>query len=429
MSQSVDVIAELASSAAVLGSADHVLTDDQVREFVRQQLAALDLDGRSVCLVVPDGTRSSPLPLLLRAVHGALAGRVSALTAVIALGTHVAMTEEAIARHLGYDDGGLEATYPGMTVVNHEWWRPETFVELGTISAERVSELSDGLLSVPARVALNKAVVEHDVALVIGPVFPHEVVGFSGGNKYFFPGIAGQEIIDLTHWVGALITSAQIIGTLGITPVRALINEAADMIPAEKLALCVVAKSGTHDLHAVAFGSTESAWAAAAQISARTHVRYLDAPVKRVVSLIPEKYEDIWTAAKGFYKLEPVVADGGEVILYAPHVREISFVHKEIYDIGYHCRDYFVKQWDRFAGVHWGVLAHSTHLRGAGTYDEVDGERCRVQVTLCTAIPEDKVRGANLGYLSPDDVDLAAYEADPDTMVVPNAGETLFRLR
>lgn len=429
MSQSVDVIAELASSAAVLGSADHVLTDDQVREFVHQQLAALDLDGRSVCLVVPDGTRSSPLPLLLRAVHGALAGRVSALTAVIALGTHVAMTEEAIARHLGYDDGGLEATYPGMTVVNHEWWRPETFVELGTISAEQVSELSDGLLSVPARVALNKAVVEHDVALVIGPVFPHEVVGFSGGNKYFFPGIAGQEIIDLTHWVGALITSAQIIGTLGITPVRALINEAADMIPAEKLALCVVAKSGTHDLHAVAFGSTESAWAAAAQISARTHVRYLDAPVKRVVSLIPEKYEDIWTAAKGFYKLEPVVADGGEVILYAPHVREISFVHKEIYDIGYHCRDYFVKQWDRFAGVHWGVLAHSTHLRGAGTYDEVDGERCRVQVTLCTAIQEDKVRGANLGYLSPDEFDLAAYEADPDTMVVPNAGETLFRLR
>ena len=62
--------------------------------------------------------------------------------------------------------------------------------------------------AVPAKVALNRVVVEHDVALVIGPVFPHEVVGFSGGNKYFFPGIAGQEIIDLTHWVGALITSS-----------------------------------------------------------------------------------------------------------------------------------------------------------------------------------------------------------------------------
>ncbi len=277
--------------------------------------------------------------------------------------------------------------------------------------------------------ALNRAVVDHDVALVVGPVFPHEVVGFSGGNKYFFPGIAGQQIIDLTHWVGALITSSEIIGTRGITPVRALINEAADMIPSQKLALCVVAKSGTPDLHAVTFGTTETAWAAAAEVSAETHVRYLDAPVKRVVSIIPTKYEDIWTAAKGFYKLEPVVADGGEVILYAPHVTEISAVHTEIYEIGYHCRDYFVKQWDRFKDIHWGVLAHSTHLRGAGTYDEVAGERCRVDVTLVTGIPEDKVRGANLGYIAPADFDLAAYEADPETLVVPNAGEVLFRLR
>ena len=190
-----------------------------------------------------------------------------------------------------------------------------------------------------------------------------------------------------------------------------------------------MAKSGSYDLHAASFGGPEGAWAASALISAETHVKYLDAPVKRVVSLIPEKYEDIWTAAKGFYKLEPVVADGGEVILYAPHVKEISFVHKEIYDIGYHCRDYFVKQWDKFSGIHWGVLAHSTHLRGAGTYDDVEGERCRVNVTLCTGIDEERVRKANLGYLAPEDFDLAAYEADPDTMVVPNAGETLFRLR
>ncbi len=429
MTNNAEAVAALAADAAVIGGPETTLTTDEIRRFIAEQLAATDLDGKSVCLVIPDGTRSSPLPLLLRCVHEALAGRATRITAVVALGTHVAMTDEALARHLGYTEDGLEATYPGMTVINHEWEKPETFVTLGTISAERVSELSGGLLAVPAEVALNRVVVDHDVALVIGPVFPHEVVGFSGGNKYFFPGIAGQQIIDLTHWVGALITSAQIIGALGITPVRALINEAAALIPSRRLALCVVAKSGSHDLHAASFGGPEAAWAASALISAETHVRYLDAPVKRVVSLIPEKYEDIWTAAKGFYKLEPVVADGGEVILYAPHVKEISFVHTEIYDIGYHCRDYFVKQWDRFAAIHWGVLAHSTHLRGAGTYDEVEGEKCRVNVTLCTGIDEERVRKANLGYLAPDDFDLAAYEADPDTMVVPNAGETLFRLR
>ena len=429
MTNNREAVAALAADAAVIGGPETTLTTDELRRFIAEQLAATDLDDKSVCLVIPDGTRSSPLPLLLRCVHQALAGRATRVTAVVALGTHVAMTEEALAKHLGYAEDGLEATYPGMTVINHEWEKPETFVTLGTISAERVSELSGGLLAVAAEVALNRVVVEHDVALVIGPVFPHEVVGFSGGNKYFFPGIAGQQIIDLTHWVGALITSAQIIGALGITPVRALINEAAALIPSRRLALCVVAKSGSYDLHAASFGSPEAAWAASALISAETHVRYLDAPVKRVVSLIPEKYEDIWTAAKGFYKLEPVVADGGEVILYAPHVKEISFVHKEIYDIGYHCRDYFVKQWDTFSGIHWGVLAHSTHLRGAGTYDEVEGERCRVNVTLVTSIPPDLVRKANLGCIAPEDFDLAAYEADPDTMVVPNAGETLFRLR
>jgi nickel-dependent lactate racemase len=417
------------TGAARIGGPASVLTPEEVRAFVAGALGAADLDGRSVCLVIPDGTRSSPLPLLLSAIHETLVGRVSRLTALIALGTHQAMSQEHIGRHLGYGEGGLEGTYPGMTVLNHEWWDPETFVSVGQISAERVAELSEGRLSVPVDVRLNRAVVEHDVAIVVGPVFPHEVVGFSGGNKYFFPGIAGQEIIDLTHWVGALITSAEIIGTRGITPVRALINEAASLIPSRRLALCVVAKSGTASLHAAAFGAPEDAWAAAADVSAETHVRYLDAPVKRVVSIIPSKYEDIWTAAKGFYKLEPVVADGGEVILYAPHVREISVVHQEIYEIGYHCRDYFVKQWDRFKNVHWGVLAHSTHLRGAGTYDEVEGEKCRVDVTLVTGIPEEKVRGANLGYLAPEDFDLATYEADPDTLVVPNAGEVLFRLR
>ncbi|MYW05026.1 DUF2088 domain-containing protein [Streptomyces sp. SID3343] len=392
-----------------------------MRAFVAEQLANEDLDGRSVCLVVPDGTRSCPLPLLLAAVHEALYGRVSRLTVLVALGTHAPMGEAELAAHI--------PPLPGMTVLNHEWWKPSTFASVGTIGAERVAELSGGLLRQEVDVRLNRAVVEHDVALVVGPVFPHEVVGFSGGDKYFFPGVAGADIIDLSHWLGALITSAQIIGTRGITPVRALIHEAAALIPSRRRALCVVVESGTGALQSMAYGTPEAAWSAAADVSAQVHVRYLDAPVRRVLSVIPEKYEDIWTAAKGFYKLEPVVADGGEVVLYAPHVRTISAMHPEIEEIGYHCRDYFTKQWDRFKHLHWGVLAHSTHLRGAGTYDEEHGERCRLTVTLATGIPEDVVRRANLGHLDPAAVDFEALAADPDTLVVPQAGEVLHRLR
>ena len=214
-----------------------------------------------------------------------------------------------------------------------------------------------------------------------------------------------------------------------MTPVRALIDEAARLIPSQRLALCVVTQPATGGLHAVAFGSPEQAWAAAADVAAQTHVRYLDEPVRRVLSIMPRKYEDMWTAAKGFYKVEPVVADGGEVIIYAPHITEVARMHPEINKIGYHCRDYFVKQWDKFRDLHWSVLAHSTHLRGAGSWDEATGERGRVTVTLATGIPEDVVRSVNLNYADPAQLDIADFEADPDTLVVREAGEVLFRLR
>jgi nickel-dependent lactate racemase len=416
-------VAELHAAGPGVG-----LRDDEVVRFVREQLDRLDLDGRSVCLVLPDATRTCPLPLLLGAVHAALAHRVSRMTALIALGTHAPMTAEQLASHLHRPGGDLGSAYPGLHVVNHEWWDPGSLVSLGTIGSARVHELSEGRLDQPVEVRVNRHVVEHDVALVVGPVFPHEVVGFSGGNKYFFPGVAGPEVIDLSHWLGALISSAEIIGTLGTTPVRALIDEAASMIPAERQALCLVVTSGPA-LHSLAFGSPEAAWAACASVSARTHVRYLEHPVQRVLSVVPAKYQDMWTAAKGFYKVEPVVADGGQVVLLAPHITQISAVHPEIREIGYHCREYFTAQWERFAHHPWGVLAHSTHLRGAGSYDDQRGERCRVTVTLATGIPEEEVRAVGLDYLDPSLVDVARFGSDPGTLVVPDAGEVLFRLR
>ena len=415
--------------AALIGGPDEELSTGDIQAFVRAQLRSTRLDGRSVCVLVPDGTRSCPLTVLLPAIHQALHGRVSRLTVLIALGTHAAMSEQALASHLGYDPGALAERYPATAVLNHEWWDSSAFAEVGTISARRIAELSGGLLHAAVPVRINRAVVDHDVTVIVGPVFPHEVAGFSGGNKYLFPGVGGRELIDLSHWLGALITSAEIIGTLGITPVRALIDEAASLVPGDRLAFCMVTKSRSQDLHALTFGDPQAAWAAAAPVSAQAHIRYIDAPVRRVLSLIPARYDDMWTGAKGFYKVEPIVADGGQVVLYAPHIRELARTHPAIEEIGYHCRDYFVRQWDRFSHLHWSDLAHSTHLRGAGTYDEVSGERNRVTVTLATGIGEDRARAVNLDYLDPAQVDPAAWAADHDTLVVPDAGEDLYRLR
>lgn len=407
--------------------------------FVAERLADLDVDGKHVVLVVPDGTRSCPLPMLVRVMHRHLANRVMSLTAVIALGTHSYMEPDEIDRLFGVGGTNADGTaqpatlakaYPGLVVVNHEWANPAMLVNVGHIDGSRIAELSEGRLDVGADILINRHVVESDIAIVVGPVFPHEVVGISGGNKYFIPGCASQDFIDMTHWVGALITSSEIIGTTGITPVRAMINEGSSLIPTQRLALCCVVESGSGELEAAAFGTCEDAWAATAKVAAQTHVTYVDEPFQRVVAVMPTRYEDIWTAAKGFYKTEPAVVDGGEIVIYAPHVTQVSEVHQEIYEIGYHCRDYFVMQWDRFKHIHWGVLAHSTHMRGRGTYDPLTGdEEFRIRVTLATGISPETCRQINVGYLDPDSVDLAALTADPDTTVIPNAGEILFRRR
>jgi lactate racemase len=403
-----------------LGRPGQILDPDEVRAFVRGQIAGLDLAGRSLCVVIPDGTRNCPLPMLLAAIEEGIGGRARAATAVVALGTHAPMSDEAIATLVGPTS---------LAAHNHAWWEDDTFVQVGHLPADLVADLSEGRLHDPIEVRINRLVVESDVTLIVGPVLPHEVIGFSGGNKYLFPGLSGQEMIDITHWLGALITSSVIIGSRGQTPVRGLVDAAAALVPGEHHALCVVVDHETGGLESLTFGEPESAWAAAADVAAESHVVYLDHPVRRVLSLIPHRYPDLWTGAKGFYKVEPVVADGGEVVLFAPHITEIAAMHPRLVEIGYHCRDFFLAQWDRYRDVPRGELAHSTHLFGAGTYDPVRGEHQRVRVTLATGIPEDVVRRANLGHLAPDAVDAQAWAAEPGTLVVPDAGEVLYRLR
>ena len=320
------------------------------------------------------------------------------------------------------------AQYADVQLLNHAWKDPQALITIGTIPADEIAQLSNGLLNQEVPVRLNRLILDYDHLLICGPVFPHEVVGFSGGNKYFFPGIAGEDIIDFTHWLGALITSYDIIGTQD-TPVRRVIDRAASFIPRPRHALCSVV---THEgLEGLFCGTPEEAWGAAADLSAQVHVRYVEQPYRQVLSVMPEMYDEIWVGAKGMYKMEPVVADGGELIIYAPHIKEISVVHGAlIKQIGYHVRDYFVKQWDQFKHIPWGVLAHSTHLRGVGTF-ESGIEHPRIQVTLATGISEEECRAVNLGYRDPATIDPEAWAASgqPDRLVVPRAGEYLYRLQ
>ena len=410
------------------GFTDRLLTEGEVRDLMGEALARTDLTGRRVLIIIPDHTRSGPIPLFFRLFHEFLSGRVAALDYLIALGTHQPMSQEAIYHRLGVTAEEMADRYADVRVFNHHWERPDTFRTVGVIPAEEVEALSRGFLSQEVPVAINKMVFDYDHLIICGPVFPHEVVGFSGGNKYFFPGISGWEVINFTHWLGALITSYEIIGTKE-TPVRAVIDRAAAFIDRPKLCFSLVVKG--EGLAGLYIGPPEASWSHAADLSAQVHIVYVDRPYRQVLSVMPEMYDDLWTGAKGMYKLEPVVADGGEVIIYAPHITEISYTHGRIIDeIGYHVRDYFVKQWDRFKDYPWGVLAHSTHLRGIGTY-EGGVERPRIQVTLATGIPRERCERVNLGYRDPATIHPQAWAGreDEGILLVPHAGEILYRLR
>ncbi len=409
------------------GREDRSLGAAEVREIVARAVGALDPRWRRVLLLVPDGTRTMPLPPLLDLLEELLGPTTDALDVLVALGTHRPMSDEQLSKLLGR---AVRNGRSGRTKVFNHSSAPEALTRVGTIPACEVAEVTGGLLSEDVPVRVNRLVLEYDAVVVCGPVFPHEVVGFSGGNKYFFPGIAGPEVINLTHWLGALIGSFSVIGS-GYTPVRALIDHAAALIDRPKA--CFAAVVGGEGLKGLFFGDPHEAWLAASELSARVHVTWVDAPYRTVVSVMPPMYEDLWTAAKGMYKVEPAVADGGEVVIYAPRLAEVSYTHgPAIEAIGYHCRDYFLAQWERFRHVPGGILAHSTHLTGLGTYDPATGvETPRVRVSLATAIPEERCRRLNLGWRDPASIDLAALrgrEAE-GILVVPRAGERLYRVR
>lgn len=395
------------------------LSESEVSAIAAAGLAALPVDGRRILVLIPDSTRTMPMPLMYGILERELGPRVTALDYLVALGTHAPMSDEALSRHVGRPVSG---GYSGARrIFNHRWEDPATFITPGTIPAAEIERLTNGICRQPVSVTLNRLILDYDHILICGPVFPHEVAGFSGGAKYFFPGIAGAEIIDFTHWLGALVTNFEIIGTRD-TAVRAVIHRAVELIDRPHSLLAPVV---THDgVAGIYCGPTVETWQAASALSAERHIVRLDQPLRRVLAILPRMYTDLWTGAKGMYKVERAVADGGEVVIYAPHISEVSRVHGHLIDeIGYHCRDYFLGQWDSFRDYPGGVLAHSTHLRGLGSWDaDRKLETLRIQVTLATAIPEEHCRRLNLGYMDPATVSTA----DDSWFVIPNAGETLY---
>jgi nickel-dependent lactate racemase len=405
-----------------------MLNTSEVSDIVRQACPSDSYRGKRVLLIVPDGTRTAPIGLIFEALFRQIGQATKTFDVLIALGTHQPMSEAAICRRLDISDAERHQKYSQVRFFNHAWDNPSALKQIGTLSAEEIRELSDGLFAMDVPVEINRMVFDYDQLIIVGPVFPHEVVGFSGGNKYLFPGIGGPQILNFFHWLGAVVTNPMIIGNKW-TPVRKVVDRAAAMVPIDKCCFCLVV-GGEKGLLGLFAGTPESAWDQASDLSRKVHITYKDKPFHTILSCAPSMYDELWTAGKCMYKLEPVLADGGELIIYAPHLSEVCVSHgRHIEKIGYHCRDYFLKQWDQFKQVPWGVLAHSSHVRGVGTFEN-GVERCRATVTLASQIPEQTCRRINLSYRDPKTIRIADFtnREDEGVLIVPKAGEMLFKL-
>ena len=311
---------------------------------------------------------------------------------------------------------------------NHEWDNPDALIKIGKIKASEVREITGGMMDREVEISINRLIFNYDLLMVLGPVYPHEIVGFSGGNKYFFPGICGMEILNMFHWLGGLISNAVINGTKD-TPVRDLINRSAEFIDIPRLYFNMVVKQGT--LYGLFVGDGINAWGKAADLSAKVNVHYTGRRYKKILGIAPLKYDEIWTAGKVAYKAETIVEDGGQLIIYAPHITEISFTHsKHIEQAGYHVKDYFAARMEKFSHIPEGVLSHIIAVKGAGSF-EAGVEKPRINVVLATGIPEEKCKEINLEYMDPSKIKVEEWEnrGKEGVIVIHDAGEVLYKVK
>lgn len=420
-----------APSTVGKGAPDLDLSPEELRAIVEQALLTVG-PGARVLAIVPDKTRDDNTDILFPFAAEILSARgAEQFDALVAQGTHMPMSEEEKRTKVGLGEG---ATLPLLgNIFDHQWNDPAELVDLGELDAERVSELTGGLINESVKVNLNRLLAPgvYDTVLIFGATVPHEVAGFAGGAKYFFPGVAGPNLTHATHWLGALASIENIIGRVE-TPTRHMIEAAADLVPARIISLNSVVTRGDDErlrTHALFCGDFREAFRRAAEVSRQVHIKYTGRKYKRVVALLDEHYDELWVGGKASYKLGGIIEEGGELIIYAPHLRAISETHGLLIEkYGYapidRVREMVALSTELRSNL--AVAAHLAHVSYAGSRDETGKVIPRYKITMASALDEATCRRVNLGFMDHREFRREDYDNDPDTLVVERAGRDLY---
>ena len=413
------------------GSADSDLSPHELREIVNQALMQV-APGARVLGIIPDKTRDDNTHILFPFAAEILATRqVAQFDALVAQGTHAPMSVPEKSLKIGARNGALP---PGVgDIFDHQWNVPEELVTIGVLSASRVTELTGGLISEAVKVNLNRRLGPgvYDCVLIFSATVPHEVAGYAGGAKYLFPGVAGPDLTHATHWLGALASIENVIGRIE-TPTRHMIEAAADFVAAQIITLnSVITRDDDNRLrtHALFTGDFRGAFRRAAEISSQVHIKYTHRKYRRVVALLDEHYDELWVGGKASYKLGGIIEEGGELIIYAPHLHSISETHgKLIEKYGYAPLDRVREMVALSTELqnNLAVAAHLAHVSYAGKRDPSGRVVPRYRITMASALDEDTCRRVHLGFMDYRKFRREDYENDEDTLVVEKAGRDLY---
>ena len=410
------------------GSFDNELSPETMTAILEQALEVI-APGERVLAIVPDKTRDDNTDFLFPIAVRVLGERnLKSFDTLVAQGTHPPMSTEQKLSKLGLDH------FAG-TLFDHRWDRPEDLITIGELSGDHVSELTAGLITDSVSVSLNKLLAPgiYDTVLIFGATVPHEVAGFAGGAKYFFPGVAGPELTHMTHWLGALAGIENIIGRVE-TPTRRLIEAAADFVTARIISLNTVVSrndDGRLVTYALFGGDVREAFRRAAEVSRRIHIRYTGRKYRRVVAVLDRHYDEMWVGGKASYKLGAIIEDGGELIIFAPHLTKLSETHGALIEkYGYapleSVRDMLGASQELRENL--CIAAHLAHVAYAGRIDETGKVVARYQITMATSINEATCQRVNLGYVDYHDLNWETLRADSDTLIVENAGRDLYKV-
>jgi len=412
------------------GHPDFDLCPADLREILSEALSTISR-GSSVLAIVADKTRDDNTDILFPLAAQILADRkIAKFDALVAQGTHAPMSDQEKRTKIGA---------PGTTQVpafghifDHDWADPDKLVTIGVLNATRVKEITGGLIDRSIELKVNRLLAPglYDTVLIFGTTVPHEVAGFSGGAKYFFPGVAGPELTHATHWLGALATIENVIGRVE-TPTRHLFEAAADFVPSRVISLSsvVTRDGGRLRTHALFCGDFRQAVRKAAEVSRHVHIKYTGRKYKRVVALLDNHYDDLWVGGKASYRLGPVIEEDGALIIFAPQLTTISETHGALIKrYGYAPLERIRELVSQSQELQQNlcVAAHLAHVSFAGRR-LADGTIVpRYSITLASAVDADTCRQVNLRYMDPRTFHRKDYEGDADTLVVEQAGRDLY---